>query len=139
MSTLNEKLNELSPERRRRVQARAEDLIAQEATRRELSRALKQAQASVVKQIGPERERDTGADPREDLLISTLNKYVCARGGKLSLVVEFPEGDPVLLTGIGALEDDYDDGDWGGFRYETLDACWQDLARHRFDQAPTST
>ena len=41
---------------------------------------------------------------RCDLLISTLRGYVEALGGRLSLVAEFPNQKPVILTGIAALD-----------------------------------
>jgi hypothetical protein len=43
-------------------------------------------------------------EQRSDLLISTLRGYVEALGGRLSLVAEFPNQKPVVLTGIAALE-----------------------------------
>ena len=40
-----------------------------------------------------------------DLPLSTPRRYVEAMGGKLSLVVEFPDRDPVTLGGIGDLDE----------------------------------
>jgi hypothetical protein len=39
-----------------------------------------------------------------DLLISTLRGYVEAKGGQSSLVAEFPDPEPVILTGLASLE-----------------------------------
>jgi hypothetical protein len=39
-------------------------------------------------------------EKRSDLLLSTLRKTVEAMGGSLSLVAEFPDRDPVVLSGI---------------------------------------
>ena len=41
MKTLKDKLNNLNPQRREKVEARAAQLIAEEMTRRELRRARK--------------------------------------------------------------------------------------------------
>ena len=49
--------------------------------------------------------RRATALPTADLLISTLSGFVAAMGGKLSLVVEFPDRPPVALTGLTALDD----------------------------------
>ena len=38
------------------------------------------------------------------LLISTLRGYVEAMGGRLSLVAEFPNQNPVILSGLMAIE-----------------------------------
>jgi hypothetical protein len=43
-------------------------------------------------------------EQRSDLLISTLRGYVEAMGGKLSLVAEFPDQEPVILAGLAALD-----------------------------------
>jgi hypothetical protein len=39
-------------------------------------------------------------EKRSDLLLSTLRKTVKAMGGNLSLVAEFPDRPPVVLSGI---------------------------------------
>jgi hypothetical protein len=39
-------------------------------------------------------------EKRADLMISTLRKTVEAMGGHLSLVAEFPDRAPVVLSGI---------------------------------------
>ena len=43
-------------------------------------------------------------EKRSDLLLSTLRKTIEAMGGNLSLVAEFPDRAPVVLSGIA--EDD---------------------------------
>lgn len=45
-------------------------------------------------------------EQRSDLLISTLRSYVEAMGGRLTLVAEFPDRKPVVLSGIAALDTD---------------------------------
>jgi hypothetical protein len=42
-------------------------------------------------------------EKRTDLYLSTLRSYVEGVGGKLSLVVEFPNRQPVVLTGLGEI------------------------------------
>jgi hypothetical protein len=42
-------------------------------------------------------------EQRSDLRISTLRGYVEAMGGRLSLVAEFPNRPPIVLTGIGPI------------------------------------
>jgi hypothetical protein len=39
-------------------------------------------------------------EKRSDLLLSTLRKSVEAMGGNLSLIAEFPDREPVVLSGI---------------------------------------
>jgi sigma54-dependent transcription regulator len=49
-------------------------------------------------------------EQRSDLLISTLRGYVEAMGGRLSLIAEFPNQDPVVLAGLAAIESSKTDG-----------------------------
>ena len=129
MSTLEERLRELSPERRKRIEERARKLMSEELTRRELCLALEQTQASVEKQSRLNQQDPSSNAHREELVLAALNEHISAMGGKLSLIVEFKARAPVMFTGIGITEDDYDDGVWGSFRFDTLSARWRDLAQ----------
>ena len=70
-----------------------------------LRRARKQTQARVAEKLRINQENVPRLEQRSDLLISTLSGYVAAMGGKLTLVVEFPDRPPVALTGLAALDD----------------------------------
>ena len=129
MTTLEERLNELSPADRLDVETRTRELISEEETRRELCRALEHIQTTIARQDSPSPQPPSSVEPREDLLLAALNDHISNMGGKLSLVVEFKGRAPVLFTGIGTSEDDYDDGVWGSFRFDTLSARWRELAQ----------
>jgi transcriptional regulator with XRE-family HTH domain len=101
MSTLEERMNELSPARRKKVEARTAELIAEEMTLRELRRARKLTQVRVAKALRISQDGVSRLERRTDLMLSTLRKSVEAMGGNLSLIVEFPDRAPVLLSGIG--------------------------------------
>ncbi|MXY22934.1 MAG: transcriptional regulator [Acidobacteria bacterium] len=105
MSTLTERIDRLPPARRKRVEDRAKALIAEEMSLRDLRRARKQTQVRVAEKLRINQENVSRLEQRSDLLLSTLSSYVEAMGGKLSLVVEFPDRPPVALTGIAALDD----------------------------------
>jgi transcriptional regulator with XRE-family HTH domain len=100
MSTLEERMNELSPARRRKVEARTAELIAEEMTLRELRRARKLTQVRVAKALRISQDGVSRLERRTDLMLSTLRKSVEAMGGNLTLVVEFPDRAPVILSGI---------------------------------------
>ena len=100
MRTLKDKLNNLNPQRREKVEARAAQLIAEEMTRRELRRARKLTQVHLAKALGITQDGVSRLEKRTDLLLSTLREYVEAMGGKLSLIAEFRDREPVLLSGI---------------------------------------
>jgi transcriptional regulator with XRE-family HTH domain len=102
--TLEDKMKELSPAQRRKVEARAAELITEEMTLRELRQARKLTQVKMAKKLGVTQDSVSRLEKRSDLLLSTLRKTVAAMGGNLSLVAEFPDRAPVVLSGIA--EDD---------------------------------
>lgn len=105
MITLTDRMDKLPPSRRKKIEERARALIAEEMSLRDLRKARKQTQVRVAKKLGINQENVSRLEQRSDLLISTLSDYVEAMGGKLSLVVEFPDRPPVALTGIASLDD----------------------------------
>ncbi|MDE2717213.1 MAG: XRE family transcriptional regulator, partial [Chloroflexota bacterium] len=105
MTTLLDKMNSLPEARQERIEKRAEVLIAEEMSLRDLRKALRRTQSRVASDLGINQENVSRIERRTDLLISTLSGYVEAMGGKLHLVAEFPDRPPVTLTGIGALAD----------------------------------
>ncbi len=98
--TLKDKMEELSPARRKKVEARAAELIAEEMTLRELRHARQLTQVKMAKTLGVTQDSVSRLEKRSDLLLSTLRKTVEAMGGNLSLVAEFPDRAPVVLSGI---------------------------------------
>jgi DNA-binding transcriptional regulator YiaG len=84
----------------KKVQARAAQLIAEEMTLRQLRRARKLTQQRIAKSLHIGQEGVSKIEQRTDLLLSTLREYVHSMGGKLSLVAEFPDREPVILSGI---------------------------------------
>jgi Helix-turn-helix domain len=101
MTNLDKIRNEMSPERRRRIEARAAQILAEEMTLRDLRTAVAKTQTSIGNKLGIGQEGISRIERRSDLLLSTLRGYVEAMGGSLSLVVEFEDREPVLLSGIG--------------------------------------
>ena len=97
---VNRKIKKLSPAQRKRVEARAAELISEEMTLRELRKARKLTQVRMAKTLGITQDSVSRLEQRSDLLLSTLRKTVEAMGGNLSLVAEFPDRAPVVLAGI---------------------------------------
>ena len=102
--TLDDKFNELSPERRKKVGSRAAELIAEEMSLRELRRAHRLTQKRMAEKLGIGQEGISRLEQRSDLLVSTLRSYVKAMGGSLSIVAEFPGREPVILAGLATME-----------------------------------
>jgi transcriptional regulator with XRE-family HTH domain len=104
MKTINQKMKSFSAGRRKKIEARALALIAEEMTLQELRRARKITQVRLAKTLGISQDGVSRLEKRSDLLLSTLRKSVEAMGGNLSLVAEFPDREPVILSGIATGE-----------------------------------
>ena len=106
MKTLDQKIKEVTPARRRKIENRAAHLLAEELSLRELRHAHKLTQERIAETLGIGQDQVSRLEQRSDLLISTLRSYVEAMGGRLTLVAEFPDHKPVVLSGIAALDTD---------------------------------
>ena len=89
--SLDDMIAGLDPERQRRIEVRAEELIAEEMTLRELREARKLTQVSVARELGISQDAISRLERRSDLLLSTLRRTVKAVGGSLSLIARFPD------------------------------------------------
>jgi len=90
--------------RRRKIEKLAAALIAEEMTLQELRRARAMTQVKMAKRLGVAQKQISEIEKRTDMHISTLRRSVEALGGKLSLVAQFPDREPVILSGIAALD-----------------------------------
>jgi transcriptional regulator with XRE-family HTH domain len=104
MKTLKQKMKGIGPARRKKVAARAAALIAEEMTLQELRQARQLTQGRIAKALGISQDGVSRLEKRSDFLLSTLRKTVEAMGGNLSLVAEFPDREPVVLSGIAEAE-----------------------------------
>ena len=102
--TLKEKMDSLSPERRKKIEAMTDELITDEKSLRDLRHALALTQEHMAEVLGVGQESVSRLEKRSDLLLSTLRGYVKAMGGELRLVAEFPNRPPVLLKGFASMD-----------------------------------
>lgn len=103
-TTLKNKMDRLGAQRRKRVEARAQVLIAEEMSLRDLRQAHELPQARMSEVLGIGQDGISRLEKRSDLLISTLRGFVEAMGGELRLVAEFPDRPPVILSGLAGME-----------------------------------
>ncbi len=101
--SLKDVIDALPAGRREGVNARAAELIAEEKTLQDLRHAMKKTQTAVARKLRIKQENVSRIESRADLLISTLEQYVGALGGKLRFVAEFPDRPPVRIRGVGLL------------------------------------
>jgi DNA-binding XRE family transcriptional regulator len=67
-ANVNEKIGKLSPARRKRVEARAAELVGEEMTLRELRKARKLTQVRLAKKLGVSQDGVSRLEKRSDLL-----------------------------------------------------------------------
>jgi DNA-binding XRE family transcriptional regulator len=103
-TTLREKLASLPIERRERIEAKAQQMIAEEMSLQSLRKARLLTQEKVAELLDIRQENVSRIEKRADLLISTLRDYVGSMGGELRLIVEFPDYPPIELSGFGEVE-----------------------------------
>ena len=87
----------LSPEREERISQRAQMLIEEEMTLRELRKVQQLTQESMAKLLGIEQDSVSRMERRTDMLLSTMSSFVTAMGGSLRLIAEFPNRRPVAI------------------------------------------
>jgi len=97
-STLKRKIDQLSPKHKAAVNARADELILQEMSLRALRKDLKRTQVEVAEALGIGQDTVSRLEGRCNIMLSTLDRYIKAIGGEMSIVVEFPDRPAVKLT-----------------------------------------
>jgi transcriptional regulator with XRE-family HTH domain len=98
--SISEMLAELPPKRRARIEARANELIEEELSLRELRKAMGRTQAKLAADLGVGQDTVSRYESRSDMLLSTLSEYVQKIGGELELTVKFSDRRPVRLKGF---------------------------------------
>ena len=104
--TLPQKLKTLPKTREIRIEERATELIQEELSLRDLRKALDRTQVEVARQMGVGQDTISRYEQKADMLLSTLDRYVRAMGGRLSLVAEFPDRKPVRVRTFSDFSDD---------------------------------
>lgn len=103
--TLTHKIAQLPAKRQARVQARAAELIAEEMSLQDLRKAMAQTQGEIARALGVGQDTVSRYEQRTDMLLSTLQAYVGAMGGKLYLMAQFPQRRPIRIKALGDLAD----------------------------------
>jgi DNA-binding XRE family transcriptional regulator len=99
--TLDQVIADLPPERRKRVEARYEELKREVEGLRELREIAGKAQADVAMALHIKQPSVSKIEKQADMYLSTLRSYVEAVGGKLELTVRLPEHPTLKLHNLG--------------------------------------
>ncbi len=84
-------LASLSEDEQAEIRERAAELLAEEATLRQLREAREQSQKDLAEKLGVNQAAVSKLERRSDLYLSTLRGYVEAIGGELEIVAKFPD------------------------------------------------
>src|SRR4051795_13215985 len=79
------------PKRRQRaIKKRAAELIAEEATLRQLREARERSQVEMAEKLHIKQAAVSKLERRTDMYLSTLRSYIEAMGGQLEIIARFP-------------------------------------------------
>ena len=91
-------LAQLPATQRRAIDRRAEELVAEEMSLRDLRKTLELTQVDVAQALDKGQHEISRIEQRGDMLLSTLTRLVEAMGGELELVCRFKNRAPVRLV-----------------------------------------
>jgi DNA-binding XRE family transcriptional regulator len=101
--THSEIMAALPPERRRKIEARTAELVAEVGGLQALRKLAERSQAEMAKELKIKQPSVHKIEKQTDLYLSTLRRYIEAAGGTLELRVELPGKGTMRLTGVGDL------------------------------------
>lgn len=91
----------LPEDRRRRIEARTQELVAEVEGLKALRQLAERSQEQIAETLGVKQPSVHKIERQTDLYLSTLRRFVEAAGGKLELRVELPGKGVLHLTGVG--------------------------------------
>jgi len=93
----------LPQDRQDAIRKRTEELIAEEATVRQVREARERSQVEMAKVLHINQAAVSKLERRTDMYLSTLRSFIEAMGGKLEIVACFPD-QAVRITQFEALD-----------------------------------
>jgi transcriptional regulator with XRE-family HTH domain len=101
---LRDHLAAMPQERRERVAARRDEMLAHVDALRSLRDRLGKPQTFIAEQLGMSQPAVSKMEHQTDMTLSALRAYVEALGGRVDIVVELPGQDPVRLESLADLD-----------------------------------
>lgn len=103
-TTLDDVIKSLPPKRRAKIEHLTAELVEEVTTLRELRKKQKLTQADIAQLLGIKQENVSRLERRNNIHLSTLKDYIHALGGKLHLIVEFPNQEPIEIKDLENVE-----------------------------------
>jgi hypothetical protein len=107
MIAVDDVIASLPKERRRKIAARGNELLAKVQRRMTLSeirKGRKISQATMAEALGIGQMQISRLEKRRDPRLSTIERTVAAMGGHLTMIATFPDQEPVVLVTSQAAE-----------------------------------
>ena len=101
--THSEIMAALPENRRRKIEARTQELIAEIEGLKALRKLARRSQEQIAQALGVKQPSVLKIERQTDLYLSTLRRFVEAAGGTLELRVELPGTGVIHLTGMGEI------------------------------------
>jgi predicted transcriptional regulator len=102
--SVDEVMAALPEKRRKAIEARGAELLAKverRMTLAEMRKGQKISQAAVAEALGIGQMQISRLEQRKDPRLSTVQRTVAAMGGRLTMIVTFPDQEPVVLVPSG--------------------------------------
>lgn len=99
----NEIMSALSEDRRRKIEARTRELVAEVEGLKALRQLAERSQEQMAASLGVKQPSVHKIERQTDLYLSTLRRFVEAAGGTLELRIKLPGKGVLHLTGVGDL------------------------------------
>lgn len=100
---LDDYVAKLPKERQEAIKKRTAELIAEEATLRQLRAARERSQVEMAEKLHINQAAVSKLERRTDMYLSTLRNFIEAMGGKLEIIARFPN-QAVRITQFEALD-----------------------------------
>ncbi len=104
--TFEEIMDNLPKERRARIEKRGAEKLREYMTMQDIRKAVALTQVDIAEKLDVNQENISRLEKRSDMMLSTLNGYIEALGGKLNITVDI-QGQTVSLMGL--IEDAQED------------------------------
>ena len=88
---LDDYIAKLPKKDQRAIKKRSGELIAEEATLRQLREAREQSQVEMAEKLHIKQAAVSRLERRTDMYVSTLRSYIEAMGGELEIIARFPQ------------------------------------------------
>ncbi|MDP1873169.1 XRE family transcriptional regulator [Phenylobacterium sp.] len=103
--TTEDLLATLPPNRRAKVEARAQEMIAEVDGLAAVRKLAGKTQAQIAASLGKKQPSVQKMEKQTDLYVSTLRRFVEAAGGTVEIRISLPGMAPVALAGFEELRD----------------------------------